>query len=174
MNAAAAITDAEERRYAELQLLALDEARAGETAALEAMVNAGLPVNLADTGRNTLLMLACYHGHLETARMLLARGADVDRRNSRNQTPLGGVAFKGFPEIARLLLEHGASVEADNGNGMTPLMFAEMFGRTEVAEVLRAAGANAKARNRYGVSAGTLGRTSFLWRGLMRLVQRAK
>jgi uncharacterized protein len=34
----------------------------------------------------------------------LARDADVDRRNSRNQTPLGGVAFKGYPEVARLLL----------------------------------------------------------------------
>jgi ankyrin repeat protein len=172
MNAAAAITAEDERRYAELQLRGLDDARAGETAALEAMVRAGLPVNLADTDRNTLLMLACYHGQLETARMLLACGADVDRRNRRNQTPLGGVAFKGYPEIARLLLEHGAAIDADNGNGMTPLMFAEMFGRTEVAEILRKAGADVKSRNRYGVSAGTLGRTSFVWRGLMRLVKR--
>ena len=172
MTQAPAITEAEERRYAELQAAALDYARTGETALLESMVQAGLPVNLADTDRNTLLMLACYHGHAETARMLLARGADVDRRNSRNQTPLGGVAFKGFPDVARLLLQHGAEIDADNGNGMTPLMFAEMFGRTEVAAILREAGADARARSRYGLSAGWLGRTAFIWRGLLRLVKR--
>ena len=172
MSNAPAITAAEESRYAELQVQALDHARSGETGVLESMVRAGLPVNLADHSRNTLLMLACYHGHAGTARLLLERGADVDRRNARNQTPLGGVAFKGYAEVARVLLEHGASVDADNGNGMTPLMFAEMFGRTEVAEILRQAGADAKSRNRYGLSAGALGKTAFLWRGLMRLVKR--
>jgi ankyrin repeat protein len=173
MSDAPAITEAEERRYAELQVQALDHARGGETAVLESMVRAGLPVNLADHDRNTLLMLACYHGHAETARMLLEQGAEVDRRNKRNQTPLGGVAFKGYAEVARVLLEHGAEIDADNGNGMTPLMFAEMFGRTEVVVVLRAAGANAKTRNKYGLSARLLGKTAFLWRGLMRLAKRS-
>jgi len=165
-------TEAEERRYAELQAAALDYARAGDTNVLESMVRAGLPVNLADPSGNTLLMLACYHDQIDTARMLLEHGADVDRRNSRNQTPLGGVAFKGYPAIAGLLLRHGADVDADNGNGMTPLMFAEMFGRTDVADVLRAGGAEDGKRNRYGLSAGLLGRTAFIWRGLMRLAKR--
>ena len=166
------ITEAEERRYAELQIQALDFARTGETALLESMVRAGLPVNLEDHSGNTLLMLATYHGHLDTSRMLLEFGANVDRRNRRNQTPLGGVAFKGYPDIAGLLLRHGAEVDADNGNGMTPLMFAEMFGRTDVADVLREGGANAKTRNRYGLTAGLLARTAFIWRGLMRLAKR--
>jgi ankyrin repeat protein len=172
MNDAPVITEAEERRYAELQGQALDLARAGDTELLESMVRAGLPVNLADHQDNTLLMLACYHDHLDTAQMLLALGAEPDRRNRRGQTPLGGVAFKGYAAIARLLLQHGAEVDADNGNGMTPLMFAEMFGRTEVADVLRQSGANARKRNRYGLTSGLLARTAFIWRGLMRLVKR--
>lgn len=172
MSEAPAITEAEERRYAELQGQALDLARAGDEAVLESMVRAGMPVNLADRAGNTLLMLACYHDHLETARMLLWHGAEVDRRNRRGQAPLGGAAFKGFPAIVRLLLEHGAAIDADNGNGMTPLMFAEMFGRTEVAGMLREAGANAHARNRYGLTSGVLAKTAFIWRGLMRLAKR--
>jgi ankyrin repeat protein len=172
MSDAPAITEAEERRYAELQAQALGLARTGDTALLESMVSAGMPVNLEDHAGNTLLMLACYNHHLETARMQLAAGAEVDRRNRRGQTPLGGVAFKGFPEIARLLLSYGAAVDADNGRGMTPLMFAEMFGRTDVADVLREAGANAKTRNRYGLTSGVLARTAFIWRGLMRLAKR--
>ena len=41
-------TEAEERRYGELQQMALDHARHGETGPLSAMLQAGMPVNLAD------------------------------------------------------------------------------------------------------------------------------
>src|SRR5580658_7464969 len=85
------VTAAEEKRYAELQALALDYARAGETESLAAMLRHGLPVNLADARGNSLLMLASYNGNLETTRMLLDHGAEVDVRNDRGQTPLGGV-----------------------------------------------------------------------------------
>lgn len=140
----------EERRYAELQNLALDYARSGETELLRPMLQAGLPVNLTDHKGNTLLMLAAYNGNLETARLLAESGADVDRRNDRNQTPLGGVAFKGYTEIARLLVAHGADLNADNGAGMTPLLFARMFGRVETAEYLNSLGANSGRRKVLG------------------------
>src|SRR5258708_635265 len=64
--AKAMFTETEENRYAELQALALDYARSGETQALAAMLRHGLPVNLADAKGNSLLMLASYHGELET------------------------------------------------------------------------------------------------------------
>ena len=146
-------TAAEEQRYAELQWLALDYARTGETESLAGMLGHGLPVNLADVRENSLLMLACYHQHLETARLLLACGADVDRRNRRGQTPLGGAAFKGYDDIVTLLLDCGADIDADNGLGMTPLMFAAMFGRTRVLARLQAHGASLQRRNRLGLSA---------------------
>ena len=49
------VTEAEEKRYAELQAVALDYARCGETEPLAQMLRHGLPVNLADTKGNTLL-----------------------------------------------------------------------------------------------------------------------
>ena len=150
------VTETEEKRYAELQQMALDYARLGETESLVAMLRHGLPVNLADGKGNTLLMLASYHGNLVTTRMLLAHGADVERRNDRGQTPLGGVAFKGYEDIVALLLEHGGEVDADNGCGMTPIMFAAMFGRTKVVAQLQAHGASLQRRNRFGFSAGIL------------------
>ena len=146
-------TESEEKRYAELQILALDHARRGETEALAGMLQHGLPVNLADAKGQSLLMLASYHGNLETSRMLLGNGADVDRRNDRGQTPLGGAAFKGYEGIVALLLAHGADIDADNGGGMTPLMFAAMFGRTKVVEQLKAHGASLQQRNQLGISA---------------------
>jgi len=163
-------TAAEEQRYAELQLLALDYARTGEAKALAGMLGHGLPVNLGDAKGSSLLMLACYHQNLDTARMLLECGADVDRRNLRSQTPLGGAAFKGYEDIVALLLAHGADIDADNGMGMTPLMFAAMFGRTRVVEQLQAHGASLKRRNRLGISANYLIRIT---RFVARLLQRS-
>lgn len=161
------ITPDEEKRYAELQRIALDFARHGEADRLEPMLAAGLPVNLADHKGNTLLMLAAYNGHPETTRLLLRHRADVDRRNDRGQTPLGGVAFKGYTEIARLLLAAGAEVDADNGGGMTPLLYANLFGRTEAADVLRAAGGTMR-------STKPLGRTARILIGLAAPLRRLR
>jgi ankyrin repeat protein len=134
-------TPEEQTRYREFQLLAFDRARRGETDALAEMLREGLPLNLCDRRGNSLLLLASYHCHLETARMLLKAGVDVDLRNSKGQTPLGGVAFKGYLQLAELLLWHGADIHADNGGGLTPIMFASMFGRIEMVALLERHGA---------------------------------
>ena len=62
------VTETEERRYAELQQMAFDFARNGETESLIDMIHHGLPVNLADDKGNSLLMLASYNGNLEMGR----------------------------------------------------------------------------------------------------------
>jgi ankyrin repeat protein len=150
-------TEAEEKRYAELQLIALDAARAGDDSVLAPMIRAGLPVNLRDHKGNSLLMLASYHGHAEMVQALLDCDADPDRRNLRGQTPLGGVAFKGYVKIATMLLDAGADLNADQGGGTTPLMLASLFGRIEMVKFLRQRGADVKALNKWGLSAGLLG-----------------
>jgi len=136
------ITAEEEKRYAELQKMALDFARQGNAEELRKMIEAGMPVNLADHKGQSLLMLASYNGNEETTRMLLDAGADTDQKNDRGQTPLGGVAFKGYNSIAKLLIDYGADVHANNGGGMTPLHYAAMFGRHEVAQTLEENGAS--------------------------------
>lgn len=149
------ITEEEEKRYAELQKMALDFARTGSVAELQKMIEKGLPVDLADGKGQTLLMLASYNGNFDTAKMLLENGAHVDQKNDRGQTPLGGVAFKGYPEIAELLIEYGADINANNGGGMTPIHYASMFGRSEIIKVLEKHGAvlkgNKSSKNGRGV-----------------------
>lgn len=115
-----------------LQLLALNFAREGETEELLKLVRGGIAVDSADGSKNSLLMLACYYGHAATARMLIEQGANVEWRNVRGQTPLGGVAFKGHDDVAAVLLEHGADPHADSGAGVTPTMFATMFERKKM------------------------------------------
>lgn len=139
------VTAAEEARYAELQQLALDAARTGDVGMLAPMLDAGMPVNLADEKGNSLLMLASYHGHLQLTELLLKSGAAPDQRNARNQTPLAGVAFKGGLEIAKLLVKHGADPNADQGGGRFPIQFAAMFGNPDIVAFLSSLGLAKKA-----------------------------
>jgi hypothetical protein len=117
-------------------------ARAGASAELAPLLAQGLPANLRNERGDSLLMLACYHGHLDTARLLLEHGADPEIMNDAGQAPLHGAAFKGDLAIATLLLEHGAQVDCAGPNGKTALLFAAMFNRTDIARLLLARGAD--------------------------------
>jgi ankyrin repeat protein len=103
-------------------------ARSGQTDALSAYVDAGVPVDLTNDAGDTLLMLAAYHGHAATVRALLERGADPGRRNDRGQTPLAGAAFKKEPEVVRALLDAGADPQAGTPSAVDT---ARMFGHED-------------------------------------------
>lgn len=79
----------------ELATKVFDLARSGESDALAAYVDAGVPANLTNDRGDSLLMLAAYHGHASAVAALAGRGADPDRANDRGQTPLAGAVFKG-------------------------------------------------------------------------------
>ncbi|MEV0087279.1 ankyrin repeat domain-containing protein [Saccharopolyspora sp. NPDC003752] len=106
--------------------IAMDLAREGETAQLAEFVDHGLPVDVADQGGNTLLMLAAYHGHAGTVRALLDRGANPDLRNERDQAPIAGALFKGADEVVAVLREAGADLDAGTPSARAA---ATMFGR---------------------------------------------
>lgn len=144
-------------RYEELQLIALDYARHGQTEDLKLMLNAGMPVNLSDHKGNTLLMLASYNGNEETTKLLVDFGAEIDKKNDRGQTPLAGVCFKGYFEITKILANAGANIHENNGLGTTPLMFASMFGNTRIVEYL-----NEQDKNRSFKSKIYLGFSRFI------------
>jgi ankyrin repeat protein len=85
-----------------------DLARDGETRELAAVIAAGVPVNLTTAEGDSLLVLACYHTHLDTVRALLDRGADTARVNDRGQTAIGAAVFRRAEPIVRTLLAAGA------------------------------------------------------------------
>lgn len=117
-----------------LQLAAkvFDLARQGDTDTVAAYVDAGVPPNLSNERGDTLLMLAAYHGHAATVRVLLARGADAARPNDQGQTPIAGAVFKGEAEVVRVLLEAGADPAAGQPSAIDT---ARMFGRAELLEL---------------------------------------
>ncbi|KAK3050989.1 hypothetical protein LTR09_007738 [Extremus antarcticus] len=106
-----------------------DFAREGQNAELQQYISAGIPVNLTNHKGDTLLMLAAYHGHLETTRMLLDLGADPNVLNERGQSPIAGAVFKGSAEVVRALMENGADLYGGHPNAVDS---ARMFKREEM------------------------------------------
>jgi ankyrin repeat protein len=129
------MSEAPDPEVVELATKIFDLARQGQTEALVAYVDAGVPADLTNDRGDSLVMLAAYHGHADAVRALLARGADGDRVNDRGQTPLAGAVFKGAQDVIQALLEGGANPAA----GMpSALDTARMFGKTELLELFGA------------------------------------
>jgi ankyrin repeat protein len=95
------------------------------------------------------LGLAAFFGHPEVVRLLLERGADVDRvaRNAQiRTTALQAAAASGDFESARLLLAAGADPNRTQEGGFAPLHAAAARGDEPLAGLLIAHGADRSAR----------------------------
>ncbi len=96
------------------------------------------------------LMLAALHGHLDLAKKLVERGADV---NKTGWTPLHYAATNGHLDIMNMLLEQHAYIDAESPNGTTPLMMAAQYGNASAVKLLLEAGADASLSNQLGLTA---------------------
>lgn len=142
---------------ARLQELLFDAARLGRADMIPVLVSAGTDLEAHDPKGYTPLILASYHGSLETTEALLESGAQVDTPDlGRGNTALMGVAFKGFSAIAHRLLAAGADANRRNRAGQTALMMAAMFSHAEIVEKLIAAGADIDCTDSAGNSAKSL------------------
>ncbi|MCX4968094.1 ankyrin repeat domain-containing protein [Streptomyces sp. NBC_00654] len=119
----------------ELAAKVFDLARRGETDALVAYVDAGVPANLTNDRGDSLLMLAAYHGHAAAVTALAARGADPGRANDRGQTPLAGAVFKGERTVIEALLAAGADPAAGTPSALDT---AHVFGKADLLELFGA------------------------------------
>ena len=59
----------------------------------------------------TPLHIACENGQVDAARLLLEKGAEVDRADKDGATPLFIACWNGHVDVARLLLDNGAEVD---------------------------------------------------------------
>ncbi|CZR58832.1 related to beta transducin-like protein [Phialocephala subalpina] len=93
----------------------------------------------------TLLRWAAEYGHEGTMQLLLQKGADVEAKDKRDQTPLYLASMNGHYKVAQLLLDQGADVKAATTNGWTPLHVASTKVHCEVIQLLLDQGADVKA-----------------------------
>jgi ankyrin repeat protein len=136
------------------------------------LIEAGADLNATETwGGTTPLMWAVSEGHVGAARLLIAKGADVNARshylaaaNGRGfegrtpiadgpdlkvaefasgwLTPLMLAAREGHLELAEVLLDAAAGVDAAAGDGKTALALAIYNGNYDVASLLVDRGAD--------------------------------
>lgn len=100
----------------------------------------------------SVLYQNAFWNRKEIVELLLARGANVNAKNSDGETPLFIAAYKGWKEIAELLLARGADVNIRDGANKTPLYLAAFQGQKEVAALLIAKGADVNAVTNEGAS----------------------
>jgi ankyrin repeat protein len=156
--AAAQAQDANEEFFA--------AARKGDVAAVKTFLDKGTDVNAKTRYGATALSYACDKGHIELAKLLIERGANVNAQDTfYNETPLGWAIYRKNVEVIKLLLDKGAKgvdrvlmmgvmegnkdlVKAalDKGGFMsqtlsTALVRAEKENKPEIVEMLKKAGA---------------------------------
>jgi ankyrin repeat protein len=118
--------------------------RAGDTAAVAALLQGGADVNMKDRrGGATPLMNAAAFGSIDTMRLLLEKGAEVNARSAGNATALMWAVTD--LEKVRLLVDKSAEVNATSELGHTPLILAAMSDRSSaIVQLLLARGADSK------------------------------
>jgi ankyrin repeat protein len=112
-------------------------------------------INITDRGRDfdgefkTALIMATINGHTEVVRLLLSKGADMNKPAHFGFTPLWYAAEEGHLDIAKLLINKGANINAqDHMFHMTPLMRALSNNKDKLADLLIQKGANVNIHDR--------------------------
>jgi len=123
-----------------------ERVRRGDLEAVKLFFAAGMDVNqLDETGSMTALGYASSPERTPMARLLLAKGANVNAKFNYGSSPLHSAAASNNVELVKELISRGAEVNASLDNGVTPLMGASMHGHVKVVEELLAHGSEVNA-----------------------------
>jgi ankyrin repeat protein len=120
-------------------------ARAGDAAAMRALLGKGADPNLTTKDGNNALQFAAGVGYrdksttgsesqaLEALKLTVSLGMDINRENNRGETALHGAAGRGADTIVRYLVEQSANLAAKTKQGFTPLDYA--MGKNVIAQL---------------------------------------
>ncbi len=99
----------------------------GEIEMAKLLLSKGADPNLADRNGDAPLdtTIDCYLSpeskQIQIAELLIAYGANIDKRYPQNSTPLHSALWRGSNDIARLFINKGADIEVATDSGETPL-----------------------------------------------------
>jgi ankyrin repeat protein len=110
----------------------------------------GTEVEVTNRANETALMYAALHGSIDTAALLIDKGAQVNRPG---WAPLHYAATGGSERMVDLLLDRHAFIDAESPNRSTPLIMAVRQKHEAVVRQLISAGADPTVRNDAGLTA---------------------
>jgi ankyrin repeat protein len=115
----------------------LNAASDGDTLKLKKLIDQGADVNFNTPYEGvTALMYAAQNGHLETVRIILHHGAQVNAMPENQVSALLSACMAGYVYIADTLILNGANVNTKNSDGVTPLMIAAAYNDSIMADML--------------------------------------
>nr|XP_034959420.1 ankyrin repeat and KH domain-containing protein 1 isoform X9 [Zootoca vivipara] len=102
------------------------------------LLDKGADVNAppVPSSRDTALTIAADKGHYKFCELLINRGAHIDVRNKKGNTPLWLAANGGHLDVVQLLVQAGADVDGADNRKITPLMSAFRKGHVRVVQFL--------------------------------------
>lgn len=132
----------------------LDAAGRGATDEVKRWLALGASARYTDDRQRTPLIAAAYGNHVEAARVLIQQaGADVNAKDSTQQSAYLIATSEGYADLLRLTLAHGADVKSlDSFNG-TGLIRAAHHGHTDVIRELLRTSIDVNHVNRLGWTA---------------------
>jgi len=136
-----------------------EAAAAGDLARVKELIEANpAAVNSFSADGFPVFALACFFGHLDAARYLAEKGADVHAAatNGSGYNALTAAVTAGHTEIVKYLLERGLDPNYRYGPAYTPLLAAAANGHLEILKSLLAHGADPAAVTNDGKSAVAL------------------
>ncbi|MES0490291.1 MAG: ankyrin repeat domain-containing protein [Leptospirales bacterium] len=109
-------------------------------------------IKAGDEGETPLLKAAA-NGDVETVKLLLEHGADINAIDDRAESALLSASYLGHYELVKFLIENGANIENPGNKGYTPLYVAAYKGYYNIVDLLLQKGANihVKAKSGYNI-----------------------
>ena len=142
-------------REGDLRLV--EAAKAGDSAAVQALLAQQTPVNSAEPDGATALHWAAHRDDSRMAYMLLDAGADVNATNELGVAPLSLACVNGSAAMVENLLTAGADANRALPTDVTPLMTCSRSGGVDAVRQLLASGANVSAHET------VRGQTALMW-----------
>jgi ankyrin repeat protein len=92
--------------------------RHGRASEVTQLLEKGVPVNVKDKFGNTILAVACQNGLKKLAKIALRRGADINSKNYKGNTPLHFCYTYGYGDtLGTYLISKGADPDIRNHSG---------------------------------------------------------
>ena len=135
----------------------IEAARAGDRAAVNVLLDAGIDASAATADGTTALHHAAHTDNVSMASALLAGGARADAANVYGVSPLTLACTNRSAAMVDALLAAGADPDVAMWTGETPLMTCARTGATEAVAALLRAGADPNVRE------ASKGQTALMW-----------
>ena len=107
-------------------------------------------IDAVNAQKETALMYAALHGDLKTVKVLVDKGAAVNREG---WSPLHYAASSGHVEVMKFLLENHAYIDAASPGNVTPLMMTARHNQTSASRLLVEEGADPSLKSDQGYTA---------------------